>query len=129
MAELTPDTERELRARIAELEALVGADHRRSRSWLSEMSGAAPPAATEWIRALEHDLATLPQGAAVLVGPSTLVRRLRCHTWLTRCLDRRPATIARAELEQRSPRQAAATLIREALVERHAIWPTGLDTI
>ncbi len=62
MAELTPDTERELRARIAELEALVEARTQTIvglGARLSEMSGAAPPAATERIRALEHDLATL----------------------------------------------------------------------
>jgi uncharacterized coiled-coil protein SlyX len=70
MAELTPDpvptqpdsTELHLRARIAELEALVEARTQTIvglGARLSELQGDAPPALTERVRTLEAELAQL----------------------------------------------------------------------
>jgi uncharacterized coiled-coil protein SlyX len=69
MAELTPDpaapqahTELELRARIAELEALLDARTQTIvglGARLAELQGDAPPALTERVRTLEAELAQL----------------------------------------------------------------------
>jgi hypothetical protein len=62
MAELTPDTERELRAHIAELQAKLDA---RTQTIIglgarvAELQGDAPPPLTERVRALEAELAQL----------------------------------------------------------------------
>ncbi len=76
MAELTPDTERELRARIAELEAkldartqtIVGLGAR-----VAELQGDAPPPLADRVRALEAELAQLR--ATKLLRYSSVPRR------------------------------------------------------
>jgi hypothetical protein len=77
MAELTPQTERELRARIAELEALLDARTQTivgMGARLAELQGDAPPALTEQLRATEAELAQLR--ATKIIRYSSLPRRV-----------------------------------------------------
>ncbi|MEY4230108.1 MAG: hypothetical protein RLZZ362_957 [Actinomycetota bacterium] len=77
MAELNPHTEHELRARIAELEALLDARTQTivgMGARLAELQGDAPPALAEQLRATEAELAQLR--ATKVIRYSSLPRRV-----------------------------------------------------
>jgi ribosomal protein L29 len=77
MAELTPTTEHELRARIAELEALLEARTQTivgMGARLAELQGDAPPAIAERLRVAEAELAQLR--ATKVVRYSAVPRRV-----------------------------------------------------
>ena len=77
MAELNPQTEHELRARIAELEALLEARTQTivgMGARLGELQGDAPPALAEQLRATEAELAQLR--ATKVIRYSNLPRRV-----------------------------------------------------
>ena len=77
MAELNPQTEHELRTRIAELEALLEARTQTivgMGARLAELQGDAPPALAEQLRTTEAELAQLR--ATKVIRYSNLPRRV-----------------------------------------------------